>query len=222
MLASGSSIHHHTKSLKCPTLKIIEYSCGVHGGISGLLETCDNCIVVYISLYSCLLPDWQDCESLLFRPSKCTCSPDFCNVILPIPLLSLLSSSPHPSSTPHLSPPISSSLPSHLTLPSLPPYPPSPPTLPSSLPPHSPSPSLSLLSATNIYPPTCVFQYAIDDSLPFILNILLAQLYGLLGTIAVTCYGLPWFTLLLVPLGVLYYHIQKYYRRTSRYVRAWK
>ena len=61
-------------------------------------------------------------------------------------------------------------------------------------------------------------QYAIDDSLPFILNILLAQLYGLLGTLVVTCYGLPWFSLLLVPLGLLYYHIQKYYRRTSRYM----
>ena len=60
-------------------------------------------------------------------------------------------------------------------------------------------------------------QYAIDDSLPFILNILLAQLSGLFGTLVVTCYGLPWFTLLLVPLGLLYYHIQKYYRRTSRY-----
>ena len=80
-------------------------------------------------------------------------------------------------------------------------------TIPSSThtnsPPHPPPPSL---------------QYAIDDSLPFILNILLAQLYGLFGTLVVTCYGLPWFTLLLVPLGLLYYHIQKYYRRTSRYI----
>ncbi len=60
-------------------------------------------------------------------------------------------------------------------------------------------------------------QYAIDDSLPFILNILLAQFFAILGTLAVTCYGLPWFALLLLPLGLLYYHIQKYYRRTSRY-----
>ena len=50
--------------------------------------------------------------------------------------------------------------------------------------------------------------YTVDDSLPFIMNILLAQLYGLLGTLVVTCYGLPWFTLLLPPLGVLYYVIQ--------------
>ncbi|XP_069116797.1 ATP-binding cassette sub-family C member 10-like [Argopecten irradians] len=58
--------------------------------------------------------------------------------------------------------------------------------------------------------------YAIDDSLPFIMNIFLAQLYGILGTIAITCYGLPWFALLLVPLGVIYYKIQQYYRHTSR------
>ena len=67
----------------------------------------------------------------------------------------------------------------------------------------------------------CLFspvQYSIDDSLPFIMNILLAQTFGLLGTIAVTSYGLPWFTVMLVPLGVLYYYIQRFYRRTSRSV----
>ncbi|XP_011404304.1 PREDICTED: multidrug resistance-associated protein 7-like isoform X1 [Amphimedon queenslandica] len=58
--------------------------------------------------------------------------------------------------------------------------------------------------------------YAIDDSLPFILNILLAQLFGLMGTLIITCYGLPWFLVLLVPLAIIYYYIQKYYRRTSR------
>ena len=58
--------------------------------------------------------------------------------------------------------------------------------------------------------------YAIDDSLPFILNIFLAQTYLLLGSIAVTCYGLPWFLVLLAPLTVVYYYIQRYYRLTSR------
>ncbi|XP_065830509.1 ATP-binding cassette sub-family C member 10-like [Oscarella lobularis] len=58
--------------------------------------------------------------------------------------------------------------------------------------------------------------YAIDDSLPFILNILLAQLFGVLGAIAITCYGLPWLSLSLLPLGIIYYFIQRYYRRTSR------
>ncbi|ESO85415.1 hypothetical protein LOTGIDRAFT_183817 [Lottia gigantea] len=58
--------------------------------------------------------------------------------------------------------------------------------------------------------------YSIDDSLPFILNIFLAQAYGIFGTIIITCYGLPWFAIILVPLGLLYYKIQKYYRQTSR------
>ncbi|KAL8565198.1 hypothetical protein ACOMHN_003985 [Nucella lapillus] len=58
--------------------------------------------------------------------------------------------------------------------------------------------------------------YAIDDSLPFQLNIFLAQIFGILGTLVVTCYGLPWFSLTLVPLGFVYYNIQHYYRHTSR------
>ena len=53
--------------------------------------------------------------------------------------------------------------------------------------------------------------YCVDDSLPFLLNILLAQAYGLVGTIVVCCYGLPWITLLLVPLGLAYYFIQVWY-----------
>ena len=50
--------------------------------------------------------------------------------------------------------------------------------------------------------------YAIDDSLPFVLNIFLAQLFLLIGSLALTCYGLPWFLLLLLPLVVVYYRIQ--------------
>jgi hypothetical protein len=79
-----------------------------------------------------------------------------------------------------------------------------------------------ILIHISMHPLPPSLQYAIDDSLPFILNILLAQLYGLFGTLVITCYGLPWFTLLLVPLGLLYYHMQKYYRRTSRYMYMYK
>eukprot|EP00051_Salpingoeca_urceolata_P023211 m.390480 g.390480 ORF g.390480 m.390480 type:complete len:821 (+) comp20078_c0_seq3:722-3184(+) len=50
--------------------------------------------------------------------------------------------------------------------------------------------------------------YAIDDSLPFIANILFAQFAGLVGTIAVTCYGLPYFAAVLPPIGCVYYIIQ--------------
>ncbi|CAF0839220.1 unnamed protein product [Brachionus calyciflorus] len=58
--------------------------------------------------------------------------------------------------------------------------------------------------------------YAIDDSLPFILNIFLANLFGLTGILTVTCISLPWFSLSLIPLSIIYYSIQNYYRWTSR------
>lgn len=58
--------------------------------------------------------------------------------------------------------------------------------------------------------------YNIDDSLPFILNILLAQIFSLLGSLVITCYGIPWLIFLLIALAVAYYFIQNYYRCTSR------
>jgi len=57
--------------------------------------------------------------------------------------------------------------------------------------------------------------FSIDDSLPFIMNIFLSQIYGILGTIVVTCYGLPWFAVLLLPLGLLYYKIQVHRLKAS-------
>ncbi|XP_064600962.1 ATP-binding cassette sub-family C member 10-like [Liolophura sinensis] len=61
--------------------------------------------------------------------------------------------------------------------------------------------------------------YSIDDALPFILNILLAQMFGILGSVAITCYGLPWFSFLLIPLVTVYYFVQQYYRKTSREIK---
>ncbi|XP_029032393.1 ATP-binding cassette sub-family C member 10 [Osmia bicornis bicornis] len=58
--------------------------------------------------------------------------------------------------------------------------------------------------------------YTIDDSLPFIANILFAQLFGLFATIIVTTYGLPWILLVLAPLIPIYHWIQNHYRLTSR------
>ncbi|NWU90204.1 MRP7 protein, partial [Upupa epops] len=58
--------------------------------------------------------------------------------------------------------------------------------------------------------------YCIDDSLPFILNIFLANVYELLGVLVIITYGLPWIALVLLPLTALYFFIQRYYRRTSR------
>ncbi|XP_012524038.1 multidrug resistance-associated protein 7 isoform X1 [Monomorium pharaonis] len=61
--------------------------------------------------------------------------------------------------------------------------------------------------------------YTIDDSLPFITNILLAHLFGLVATIIVTAYGLPWIFLVLAPLIPIYHWIQNHYRLTSREVK---
>nr|AKC42152.1 ABCC10 [Petromyzon marinus] len=58
--------------------------------------------------------------------------------------------------------------------------------------------------------------FTVDDSLPFIMNIFMAQLFGLVGAIVVMCYGLPWMALVLLPLAGVYYCVQKYYRFTSR------
>uniref|UniRef100_A0AAY4DHX2 ATP-binding cassette sub-family C member 10 n=1 Tax=Denticeps clupeoides TaxID=299321 RepID=A0AAY4DHX2_9TELE len=58
--------------------------------------------------------------------------------------------------------------------------------------------------------------YSIDDSLPFILNILLANIFSLLGMLVVMAYGLPWVLLPLLPLGALYFRTQHFYRHTSR------
>ncbi|XP_019312755.2 ATP-binding cassette sub-family C member 10 isoform X2 [Panthera pardus] len=58
-----------------------------------------------------------------------------------------------------------------------------------------------------------------DDSLPFMLNILLANAVGLLGLLAVLGSGLPWLLLLLPPLSILYYRVQRHYRASSRELR---
>jgi ATP-binding cassette subfamily C (CFTR/MRP) protein 10 len=52
--------------------------------------------------------------------------------------------------------------------------------------------------------------YGVDDSLPFIMNILFAQTFGLLGTLAVMSYSQPYFVMILFPLGWIYTGIQRY------------
>ncbi|XP_061703905.1 ATP-binding cassette sub-family C member 10 [Cydia pomonella] len=58
--------------------------------------------------------------------------------------------------------------------------------------------------------------YTVDDSLPFIMNIFLAQVFGLIGAVAVTVYGLPWLLAGVVPVAFIYYRLQRLYRVTSR------
>nr|CAD7396002.1 unnamed protein product [Timema poppensis] len=62
--------------------------------------------------------------------------------------------------------------------------------------------------------------YTVDDSLPFIMNILLAQFFSVIGeiisTIFIIIYGLPWLVLILAPLVPIYHWLQNHYRLTSR------
>lgn len=62
-------------------------------------------------------------------------------------------------------------------------------------------------------------QYAIDDSLPFIANILLANFFSLMGIVIVLCFVQWTFLIILVPLSYIYISLQKYYRSTSRELR---
>lgn len=58
--------------------------------------------------------------------------------------------------------------------------------------------------------------YTVDESLPFILNILLAQFFGLIGSLVITINGNPWLYLIFAPLIPVYNHVQNKYRHTSR------
>nr|AIU41639.1 ABC transporter family protein [Hevea brasiliensis] len=61
--------------------------------------------------------------------------------------------------------------------------------------------------------------YTIDDSLPFILNSLLAHFVGLLGIAIVLSYVQVVFLLLLLPFWFIYSKLQFFYRSTSRELR---
>jgi len=58
--------------------------------------------------------------------------------------------------------------------------------------------------------------YTVDDSLPFILNIFLANLFGVVGPLVVTAYALPLILLVIAPLSLLYNSVQRTYRPASR------
>lgn len=55
-----------------------------------------------------------------------------------------------------------------------------------------------------------------DDSLPFILNILLAQVVGLVGSIVISLYAMPWLSLVIIPMVPIYLSLQYKYRHASR------
>lgn len=50
--------------------------------------------------------------------------------------------------------------------------------------------------------------FNVDDALPFTLNIFLAQLSGLIASLVVTIFGLPWIFIIIIPLALPYFYIQ--------------
>ncbi|KAL5967895.1 Multidrug resistance-associated protein 7 [Taenia solium] len=56
----------------------------------------------------------------------------------------------------------------------------------------------------------------IDDSLPFLLNILLAILFSLLGSLVVTCFAMPGILVICLPLLFVYWSVQRVYRNAAR------
>ncbi len=58
--------------------------------------------------------------------------------------------------------------------------------------------------------------WTVDDSLPFILNILLAQSAALVGTAAILVLASPWTILALIIVSPLYHRLQAFYRASSR------
>lgn len=58
--------------------------------------------------------------------------------------------------------------------------------------------------------------FTVDDSLPFIMNIFLAQLVGVVCPIIVCIYAVPWIVLVLAPLGFFLFDLQSKYRPASR------
>ena len=61
--------------------------------------------------------------------------------------------------------------------------------------------------------------YQCDIDLPFFFNNLLAEFFLILGGIVMTCYGLPYVLLTMIPMLVVYYFLCKYYRNAVREIK---
>ena len=55
-----------------------------------------------------------------------------------------------------------------------------------------------------------------DDTLPLMALIFLAETLGVIGTLSVVIYSMPWFAAIVAPISAVYYVIQSYYRHAAR------
>ncbi|XP_041456122.1 ATP-binding cassette sub-family C member 10-like [Lytechinus variegatus] len=61
--------------------------------------------------------------------------------------------------------------------------------------------------------------FTIDFHMTFALHHLLTEFLSFVGAVILTAYSLPWFIICLIPLAVICYYMQDYYRKTSRELR---
>ncbi|XP_078079204.1 ATP-binding cassette sub-family C member 2 [Mustelus asterias] len=61
--------------------------------------------------------------------------------------------------------------------------------------------------------------YTIDETIPMSFRAMLSCLFGVIGTLFVICLATPFFTIVIIPLTILYYFIQVFYVVTSRQLR---
>ena len=59
----------------------------------------------------------------------------------------------------------------------------------------------------------------VDVTIPGILRGLISQLLGVLGTIIIVCYSNVYFIAVIIPLGLVFYLLQKFYVSTARQVK---
>ncbi|RHZ23852.1 hypothetical protein DYB37_005666 [Aphanomyces astaci] len=58
--------------------------------------------------------------------------------------------------------------------------------------------------------------YAIDETIPANWGMLFGTVFSVITTICTVVYVTPWFSVILIPLGILYYASQRYFIKTSR------
>ncbi|RHY89679.1 hypothetical protein DYB31_016065 [Aphanomyces astaci] len=58
--------------------------------------------------------------------------------------------------------------------------------------------------------------YAIDETIPANWSMLLSMVFSVITTICTVVYVTPWFSVILIPLGILYYASQRFFIKTSR------
>ena len=59
----------------------------------------------------------------------------------------------------------------------------------------------------------------VDDELPFVLNIVLGQFFLIMGAVAMMTYALPPIIVIIIIAFMVYYRLQKFYRKSSRQLR---